>query len=154
MTEKKNTRVLGVYEDVDWKDSHAIADDTFEAIRYEELLRQGYDPLGTITKDTTEEEFQEIVDAVADKVVPPEDDPVWDALAKSVYQHMEPKIRAQFFVDDDEEEFERKLAEHVANGGDETEYCLSIIEAGVNEMDTRGNGSWSLWEWEREAKGR
>lgn len=131
MTEKKNTMtVLGVYEDLTYKDSHMVADDTFQALKYEELLDEGYEPVGTITKDTTSAEVDQIVHDVAEKITPPKDDPVWSALSRKIYVGMSPRNRCVVSLVNGEavQKFEDELAEHVANGGDEDEFCLAYID--------------------------
>lgn len=151
MTEKKNTMtVLGVYEDLTYKDSHMVADDTFQALKYEELLDEGYEPVGTITKDTTPAEVDQIVHDVAEKITPPKDDPVWSALAHKVYVGMSPRNRCLISLVDENaiQKFEDELAEHVANGGDEDEFCLAYIDE--IQRDWKSDGV----SWEEEARRR
>lgn len=149
MTEKNNMTVLGVYQDLTYRDSHMVADDTFQALRYEELLEDGYEVMGTITRDTTVDELEQIKHDMADKITPPKDDPVWSELGKHIYQHMEPRVRARIMVgtmaDSTEtvEEFDARLAEHLANGGDEKEFCYSVMD------QWEGIPGWSLEEGAR-----
>lgn len=145
MTKKNATTVLGVYEDLDYRDSHMVADDTFQSVRYKELLEDGYQVMGTITRDTTPEEFDKIVHDTADKITPPQDDPIWKALAVYAYQGMSARNRCHLMLGTPERiaGFERDLEAHIANGGDEDEFCLSVLD------QWRGTSGWDIEEGAR-----
>jgi hypothetical protein len=142
MTEKKNTMtVLGVYEDLTYKDSHMVADDTFQTLKYIELLEQGYEPVGAITKDSTPEDIDKMIADMAEKITPAKDDPIWDALARKIYVEMSPHNRCIVSIVNREavQKFEDELAAYVANGGDENEFCLAYLDE--VQKDWTGDGA-------------
>ena len=141
MTEKRNATVLGVYEELTFKDSHMVADDTFQSLKYVELLEQGYKPAGMITKDSTQEDIDQIVQDVAEKITPPEEDPIWEALAREVYVGMSPRNRCVTITRNRElvEKFEADLERHITNGGDEDEFCLAYLDEMLKDFGWEGD---------------
>lgn len=145
MTEKKNMTVLNVYGDLTYEDSHRVADDMFQAVRYKELLEDGYEVVGTITRESTQQEVDQLVHDVAERITPPADNPVWDALGRDVYQNLDPHTRCYALLRNGKliEQFEKDLAAHVANGGDEDEFCLSVLD------QWKGTAGWEIEEGAR-----
>lgn len=140
--------VLGVYENLTYKDAHKVADDTLQAARYKGLLEDGYEVVGNVTRDTTPAEIDQIVHDTADKMTPPASHPIWTALAKRVYQDLTPRMRCQVILGGENliAEFEAKLADHVAKGGDEDEFCLAYLDELTKD--------WGEDKWEKGANGR
>lgn len=127
--------VLCVYPELSYRDSHDFAEDVMSALRYEELLAQGYEPMGIITKDTTKEELDEMAERIGNKIapalgVPAEDDPIWDALTKAVYDDFswhDKYIISCTVPGATQEELEAAYQDAMARGEDEAEWCLARI---------------------------
>lgn len=128
MTTRDDKHIIGVYPDLTAEAGGEFATDVLETIRYEELLGQGYQVVGTIDKDTTDEEVKRIAERIAEKRVPPADNPVWDRLAEYAYEHFSPRNKVLASLGKESgEAFVKELEAHIADGGDEDEFCLTRL---------------------------
>lgn len=128
MTKQEDKHIIGIYPDLTAEGGSDFATDVLETDRYERLIEQGYQVVGTIDGDTTEGEIQAIAQRIAEKRVPPEDSPVWDALADYVYNQASPHNKVLASLGENGiKAFEEELAQHIAGGGNEDEFCLSRL---------------------------
>lgn len=128
MSENNEKHIIGVYPDLTAEGGPEFATDVLETARYEKLIEEGYQVAGVIDKDSTMEDIEEIAHRLADQMVPPDDDPVWDVMTQIFLDSLTPKQMVRSMLGwNSSGPFLEELAARVAAGEDEDEVCRAKI---------------------------
>lgn len=107
---------------------------TVERILIQDYLDQGYEVMGVIDKDSTDEDIHEMCKSMVEKTAIPDDHPVWNMLTEAIVDDCSPRTYVYVHTDDDVfDELEKELPIFIASGGTEDEYWLRLrreLEAG------------------------
>lgn len=106
--------------------------------RMEDLLDQGYEVMGVLDKDSTQEDIRAVAEKMAEKMTPPKGHPIWKKVADELIKRASDYYYVIAMAECDElARFEEGLLAYLAAGGDEDEYWKNIRQENSERWESR-----------------
>lgn len=107
-------------------------------VRVDDLVAQGYEVMGYLDKDSTEEDIHDLASKMAEKMTPPIDHPIWREIVEDFIQEASPRNYVMMRAECDElRRFQDELPAYLAAGGDEDEYWARIRQENETRWESR-----------------